>query len=907
MAHWPRTSGICRSPLSSEDERDVFEYAQDKENQRPATQPRKASKGLATREVVKKAVSTGSKPKAKPALKRRREDADNTNVRAKRSLATKWKSKRELVRDASERFVDYLGTQLHASTQTRYCEEYGFGQGYMLRMPASWPETRERRAFAEWAELLGFTRSAVHKQLYRISSLNADIVLQELGSHVRAPVQIEPLNDSVVTEEPSSVSLGGADMSTQLSTEEEDVNLQMAKEHFSKLDAQVLEMLSVSEHDRLLSTIRHEEIADAMEDVLARPSLRKDRSRARRVSKLGRISGRTLSLIPLRQSVVPSMIKEVEWEEEDGDEEPASKMELRRSSLGAGWGMESITEEPESVFLSMEPKKQSQWSTGRLVLHTVFNSGFIPSSDLKNAVPLVSKLWRDLGDHAYAWRVADYSASHSEVRTMQQVYQTCPRGHYLSDGAYKEVFKVYSAKQKRLEAVSVMDVRAIESTGNQHVVRQEVAHSLLLSNLVRSRFSPHFVEIYDVFLSRERPQTKHWGSARCRKPVDLVSGARTITDPSVLADDREISTANSLYQYIHMEFCDGGDVEDFIALQQEQLLPLDSVVVPFFFQMVFGVYSARERFQLRHCDIKLLNFFLKDISRKSKKCAVDEALLLRYVVGEETFDVQMPATFSYWVKLADYGTADSNVEHLGKPVTLDQFTTLENTPIEFLLEGDAAQQSFAADTFSLGLCLLHLFTGSAPYEEVLESVRCPPALLQDLKRVWMSNKKNSGFSVLRQVANDDPDDILMHTIYRYLVMLGMPHTNPSEHKQIDRIWSILVKHLRPEESPSSRPSRRAAKMPMKTAKEQFEEDRAKFSLANGNNPTIKRGRDRLSRIPGAQALLQSLVAFNPADRPTMKQTLQHEFFWSLRSSHKTKNRSEHYRIDCYAVDNLPDV
>jgi hypothetical protein len=71
----------------------------------------------------------------------------------------------------------------------------------------------------------------------------------------------------------------------------------------------------------------------------------------------------------------------------------------------------------------------------------------------------------------------------------------------------------------------------------------------------------------------------------------------------------------------------------------------------------------------------------------------------------------MPATFSYWVKLADYGTADSNVENLGKPVTLDQFTTLENTPIEFLLEGDQALQSFAADTFSLGLCLLHLFTG----------------------------------------------------------------------------------------------------------------------------------------------------------------------------------------------------
>lgn len=75
------------------------------------------------------------------------------------------------------------------------------------------------------------------------------------------------------------------------------------------------------------------------------------------------------------------------------------------------------------------------------------------------------------------------------------------------------------------------------------------------------------------------------------------------------------------------------------------------------------------------------------------------------------FDLLLPATFSYWVKLGDYGSADSNVDSLGQPVTPDQFTTLENSPIEFLLEGDAAVQSYAADTFSLGLCLVHLLTG----------------------------------------------------------------------------------------------------------------------------------------------------------------------------------------------------
>lgn len=108
---------------------------------------------------------------------------------------------------------------------------------------------------------------------------------------------------------------------------------------------------------------------------------------------------------------------------------------------------------------------------------------------------------------------------------------------------------------------------------------------------------------------------------------------------------------------------------------------------------------------------QLLNFFLKDIPRQSLKKNAGDDIVLQYAVEEAAFELRLPPTFSYWIKLADYGTAESNAETLGKPVALDQFTTLENTPIEFLLEGDAAEQSFAADTFSLGLSLLHLFTG----------------------------------------------------------------------------------------------------------------------------------------------------------------------------------------------------
>ncbi|KAJ0407948.1 hypothetical protein ATCC90586_006320 [Pythium insidiosum] len=847
---------ICASPLSSSAEEDNEEnddskgadvyddwrHLQDAAASAPQARGRKPAAAAARRQ-------RGDDTKRS---KRKRSDSETTmatrrsNSKAKKAKGTADKaahagpiSKKDLVATASERFVQYLADQLDASNQATLCEEFGFGHGYLLRLPTAWPEVRERRAFAAWATSLGFAASAVQKQLYRISSLNMEILLPELRKRVRvrreSDVSItgagqaeEPKGNTVDQEDDDHVS------APTVLPDVEAASLQSFKEHFQRLDEEELEMLSVAEHDRLLSTIRHEQIAEAMEEVLARPSVRKDRDRARRMSRLGRIAGRRLSAIPLRPSIAVGAADQFGW-------------------------AEPILEEEEED--------------------------------------------EDEGDD-------DYS-SQSHRTSMEVIYDCCPRGHYLSDGAYKEVFKVFSVRAKRLEAVSVMNIRAIERTGNEHIVRQEVAHSVLLSELVRSQFSPHFVEIYDIVLTRERPQEHRWGSAACRKPVDLLTGRRlnTVTGQRNGGADEEEEDAEEdpLFQYIRMELCDGGDVEDFIGLQDDKLLPVRSVVIPFFFQMVFGLYCARERYQLRHCDIKLLNFFLKDISRKGLACAPDESLVLRYWLGETQFDVRMPATFSYWVKLADYGTADSTTANLGQPVTLDQFTTLENTPIEFLLEGDAATQSFAADTFSLGLCLLHLFTGRGPYEELVEPVRCPPLLLQDIKRLWMSTKKNSGFTVLKRVARDDPDDVLIHTLYRYLVLFGLPLSNPSEKRGIDRVWNILVQHLRPSpddgDGAGARRSRRATAKPQgPSPKAQFDDDRAAFGLDIGSNAIIAHARERLSSVPGAPQLLASLVAFDPTERPTLKSVLHHEIFASLRTPKGvTDTCPAHYEISSYAA------
>ena len=43
---------------------------------------------------------------------------------------------------------------------------------------------------------------------------------------------------------------------------------------------------------------------------------------------------------------------------------------------------------------------------------------------------------------------------------------------------------------------------------------------------------------------------------------------------------------------------------------------------------------------------------------------------------------------------------------------------------------------YAPDTFSIGLCMLHMFTGSASYEEVMEEIECPALLISELKALW---------------------------------------------------------------------------------------------------------------------------------------------------------------------------
>ncbi|KAI9995957.1 hypothetical protein PInf_013135 [Phytophthora infestans] len=697
---------ICSSPLSSADEAASGGF------------PELSPSPVESRGKVRK---TGGK---------RRPKAKRTVLQSKKLKPTQeWKSSKELVHDVPQDFV-----------------EFGGGQGYIVKLPAStWKTKRKRDELESWVRALGFTSGATLKRnALRIASLKADVILSELKQRRPSIDDDDKVDDADVEPEPISDSVSGDDGKEQDGNYDMDPALIRLKKYFKKLESHKLEVVSFSENHRLLSSTQHMAIADAMEDVLAQPSIRRNRRLARRLTKLGRVSDHRLSSIGLAPaSFLPSV--EDDWM---GDRERNISLTPVKRRISHG-------------DISSTQKKNV---LGQSVLHLVLHSGLVDVKTSKEVLRKVSTMWEKIAVMAFAWTITDYSKK-ANVYSTTQLYSRHPRGHYLSDGAHKEVFKVFSSEQKRLEAVSVMDIGDIS---NQDVVRLEVGHSVLLSDACEHGICPNFLQVYDVFLAHERPRPARWGSKTHRKPVELLTnadsdleGAESQQQEAPSSDEHE-----QLFQYMRMEFCDGGDLEDFISLQENKALPLKSVAVPFFFQMVFSLYCAREKFNLRHYDVKLLNFFLKDIRRAKLGDASGRDVVLHYIMEDFAFP-----------------------ENLGKPVTIDQFATLENSPIEFLLEGDAAEQSYAADTFSLGLCLLHLFTGSAPYEETLEAVKCPAELLKDLKALWMSRQKNSKFSVIKSVARGDDENTLCHTYIDFSYFLVYQRETRAKVKESTRCGS----------------------------------------------------------------------------------------------------------------------
>lgn len=450
-----------------------------------------------------------------------------------------------------------------------------------------------------------------------------------------------------------------------------------------------------------------------------------------------------------------------------------------------------------------------------------------------------------------------------ELSRWTRVLGLFPRGEYLAEGAFKRVYKVDGA------ALSVADLDLLGDEATAAAAR-ELEASFLATSL--GRRVPNFVATTAAFECDCAPPKGGWTSKR-----------KTGGDCGH-------------FLYAEMELCNG-DLQDWVA-DQPDALPDVAAATSIAFQMCFAVYAARASYAMRHYDLKLLNFLAAPRDDKPRA----------YWLGSQRFFVDAPVV----PKLADFGTARFGAATLNTNANGELWTTIENVPVELFTHGASADvHAFAADTFSLGLAVLHLFTGDRPYEEILHDVRCPPPLCAALAGVWLSGRKKHTCRALARVLRDCPADddavivvnrerldrLFFDTFYRFVVLFGLPDEDP--YFQASEVWRATRRLLASNED---RPKRCGGQDP----RQDYEADVAEFSLATGTHPSIARARRRLDTIDGADVALRSMLHFDPNKRPTLRALLASPFFAGLHQQ-PSKNDAA-FCIDVYHHTNpVPDV
>lgn len=168
-----------------------------------------------------------------------------------------------------------------------------------------------------------------------------------------------------------------------------------------------------------------------------------------------------------------------------------------------------------------------------------------------------------------------------------------------------------------------------------------------------------------------------------------------------------------------------------------------ALILPLFIQMVLSLYIghqmvyydssfSKNQIGLYHYDVKLLNFFL---TKEPSICILFLFLLFLQllIVTILLLFPPFPSLICYlktrfflsnWRTLEQLCMVDLirtlSLLLLDKYIPLLflfflQFTTLENTPIDYFLEGTQNKIDSNHDRWCLGLALLHLLTGHVPY------------------------------------------------------------------------------------------------------------------------------------------------------------------------------------------------
>mmetsp|Transcript_8999 Transcript_8999/g.19432 ORF Transcript_8999/g.19432 Transcript_8999/m.19432 type:complete len:124 (-) Transcript_8999:812-1183(-) len=95
----------------------------------------------------------------------------------------------------------------------------------------------------------------------------------------------------------------------------------------------------------------------------------------------------------------------------------------------------------------------------------------------------------------------------SMERSWPYLMERFPWAMFLSEGAFKRVYKVWNRYGGAYEALSVMDVDTIGEKGNLNLVGAELAVSVLLSSLARRNICPNFVITHGFITCQRAPSS----------------------------------------------------------------------------------------------------------------------------------------------------------------------------------------------------------------------------------------------------------------------------------------------------------------------------------------------------------------------------------------------------------------
>lgn len=206
------------------------------------------------------------------------------------------------------------------------------------------------------------------------------------------------------------------------------------------------------------------------------------------------------------------------------------------------------------------------------------------------------------------------------------------------------------------------------------------------------------------------------------------------------------------------------------------------------------------------------------------------------------------------------------------------FTTLENTPPDFLLCGTAARADYAADSFALGLCWFHLLSGKAPYEETCEALKCPAELIKALKQIWCA-EGDGQYKPLRKLAAADEQDTLYHTLYRFICLFGLPAIELGV-EEVEVFAGTGKADTTAHPHVSSSPAWLAVGRWLSSAagRKIYARDCVMWCAYTGKAKPLAAAQRRMAALPGAEELLRGLTRFEPSRRWTTRRAMHSTLF-----------------------------